>query len=259
MDLGIGGRSAIVCASSKGLGRACAVALAQAGCSLVINGRDEKALAETAAELRANYDVAVTAVAGDVGDPACQEELLAAGPAPDILVTNGGGPQPREFLALSRDQILRDMTLGMLAPIEMIQHVIEPMTQRGFGRIVNITSIAAIHSAPGVATSSGARAGLIAFLAGIARTVASCNVSINNLLPYKFETDRIRDTIAFAAGKSGSTFEQQSEALRGEIPAGRFGRPEEFGNVCAFLCSAHAGYLTGQNIRLDGGFHPAAF
>lgn len=259
MDLGISGKRAIVCASSRGLGRGCAMALAAAGCDLVINGRDEAVLKATAEEIADLHGVKVTPVAADVSSVDGQRALLAACPDPDILVNNNGGPPLRDFRELSRAQILEGVTQNMVTPLELIQAVIDPMCQRGFGRIVNITSLSVYQPIPGLDLSSGARAGLTAFLAGVARTVADKNVTINQILPGKFDTDRIRSTISFAAGKSGLSEEEQAKKVANEIPARRLGSPDEFGKTCAFLCSAHAGYITGQNIVLDGGLYPSAF
>lgn len=259
MDLGISGKRAIVCASSRGLGRGCAMALAAAGCDLVINGRDEAVLKATAEEIADLHGVKVTPVAADVSSADGQRALLAACPDPDILVNNNGGPPLRDFRELSRAQILEGVTQNMVTPLELIQAVIDPMCQRGFGRIVNITSLSVYQPIPGLDLSSGARAGLTAFLAGVARTVADRNVTINQILPGKFDTDRIRSTISFAAGKSGLSEEEQAKKVANEIPARRLGSPDEFGKTCAFLCSAHAGYITGQNIVLDGGLYPSAF
>ncbi|MGY6709195.1 MAG: SDR family oxidoreductase [Rhizobiaceae bacterium] len=259
MELGIRGRRAIVCASSRGLGRGCAMALAAAGVELVINGRDEKVLNATAEEIRDLHKVKVTAVATDVSTQEGQRALLAACPDPDILVNNNGGPPLRDFRELSREQILEGVTQNMVTPLELIQSVIDPMRERGFGRIVNITSLSVYQPIPGLDLSSGARAGLTAFLAGVARTVADKNVTINQILPGKFDTDRIRSTISFAAKKSGLSEDEQADKVANEIPARRLGSPEEFGSTCAFLCSVHAGYITGQNIVLDGGLYPSAF
>jgi 3-oxoacyl-[acyl-carrier protein] reductase len=254
MDLGIKGRKAIVCASSRGLGRGCATALAEAGCDLVLNGRDATALAATATDIRGRFRVAVTEVAGDVSQPLIQKALLAACPDPDILVNNNGGPPRREFLELSRAQILEGVTNNMVTPIELIQAVIGGMAERGFGRIVNITSLSVYTPMQGLDVSSGARAGLTSFLAGAARTFADRNVTINNLLPGKHDTDRLR-----GPNRAGLTLSEEEKEMLADIPAKRFGRPEEFGQVCAFFCSVHAGYLTGQNIPVDGGSYLSAF
>ncbi len=255
MDLGIRGRKAIVCASSKGLGRGCAMALAEAGCDLVVNGRNEKTLAATATEIRDRFGVAVAEVPGDVSEPPIQKALLAACPAPDILVNNNGGPPRRDFAELTRVQILEGVTNNMVTPLELIQTVIGGMAERGFGRIVNITSLSVYVPIPGLDVSSGARAGLTSFLAGVARTVADRNVTINNLLPGKLDTDRLR-----GANRAGQELtDDERTRLVADIPAKRLGTPEEFGQICAFLCSMHAGYLTGQNIPVDGGSYVSAF
>jgi 3-oxoacyl-[acyl-carrier protein] reductase len=259
MDLGIAGRRAIVCASSRGLGRGCAEALAAAGVHLVLNGRDAVALAKTAKELRERYRVDVAEVAGDVSQREVQGALLAACPQPDILVNNNGGPPPKDFRQLDRAAMLEGVTQNMVTPIELIQKVIDGMVGRGFGRIVNITSLSVYQPILGLDLSSGARAGLTSFLFGVARSVAGRNVTINNLLPGKFDTDRIRKTIEFAAAKTGKSLDEQAASTAAEIPAGRLGTTEEFGAACAFLCSAQAGFITGQNLRIDGGLFPGAF
>ena len=259
MDLGLKGRKAIVCASSRGLGRGCAEALAEAGCDLVVNGRDAAALARTAAEIRAAHGVEVIEIAGDVSDPAVREKLLAACPEPDILVNNNGGPPLREFRELTGEAMMAGVQNNMLTPIALIQAVIDGMAERGFGRIVNITSLSVLQPIPGLDLSSGARAGLTAFLAGVAGKVAGRNVTINHILPGKFDTARIRGSIEFAAKKAGISVEDQAERQEAEIPAGRFGTPQEFGQACAFLCSVHAGYITAHNLVLDGGLSARAF
>lgn len=259
MDLGIEGRKAIVCASSRGLGRGCAMALADAGCELVVNGRDAGRLAETAAELRERFGVTVSEVAADVSSPDGQKALLEACPAPDILINNNGGPPPRDFRDLSRQDILDGVTQNMVTPLELIKAVIDGMGERGFGRIVNITSLSVYQPIPGLDVSSGARAGLTAFLAGVSRTIADRNVTINNVLPGKFDTDRIRGTMKFNAEKAGISLDEQEKRIADGIPAGRLGTAEEFGKAAAFLCSAHSGYITGQNLVIDGGLYPSAF
>jgi 3-oxoacyl-[acyl-carrier protein] reductase len=259
MDLGIAGRKAIVCASSKGLGKGCALALADAGCEVVINGRNEATLKAAADEIAKATKAKVVAVVADVGTPEGQAKLFAACPAPDILVNNNGGPPFRDFRELSRQQMIDGVVANMIVAIELIQKVIDPMAQRGFGRIVNITSSSVMAPLAGLDLSSGARAGLTAFLAGVARTVADRNVTINNILPGPFDTDRLRAGIQTAATKSGTSFEQAAKARMAGVPAKRFGTPEEFGAACAFLCSTQAGYITGQNLLLDGGIFPAAF
>ncbi len=259
MDFGISGRKAIVCASSRGLGKACARALAEAGCEVVVNGRDAKTLAATAAEIVKATGAKVTAVAADVGTPDGQKALFAACPAPDILVNNNAGPPFRDFRELTRQQMIDGVTANMVVAIELIQKVIEPMSQRKFGRIVNITSGSVRMPLAGLDLSSGARAGLTAFLAGVARTVAGNNVTINNILPGSFDTDRLRSNLKSNAQKTGKTEDEAAKARIATIPARRFGQPDEFGAACAFLCSAQAGYITGQNLLIDGGVFNGAF
>jgi 3-oxoacyl-[acyl-carrier protein] reductase len=259
MDLGIKDRKAIVCASSRGLGRGCAEALAEAGCELVINGRDGTALSETGRAIRERYGVRVTEILADVSTPEGQAALIEACPDPDILVNNNGGPKFRDFRELDRAAILDGVTQNMVTPIELIQAVVDGMAERGFGRIVNITSLSVLQPIPGLDLSSGARAGLTAFLAGVARTLAHRNVTINNILPGKFDTDRIRSSFRFGAEKAGISVEEQAARQTAEIPARRLGTPEEFGQACAFLASAHGGYITAQNLVLDGGFFSRAF
>jgi 3-oxoacyl-[acyl-carrier protein] reductase len=259
MDLGIEGRKAIVCASSKGLGRGSAMALAEAGVELVVNGRDETVLAETAAELAARFKVKVTPVAADIGTRAGQDALLAACPEPDILVNNNAGPPRRDFRELDRQAMIEGVIMNMITPIELIQRTLDGMAGRGFGRIVNITSMSVKTPIAGLDLSSGARAGLTAFLAGVCRTVADRNVTINNLLPGMFDTDRLRAGFPAQARLQGKTAAEVARERAADVPAGRFGDPEEFGRACAFLCSAHAGYITGQNILIDGGLFRSAF
>jgi 3-oxoacyl-[acyl-carrier protein] reductase len=259
MDLGIRGRRAIVCASSQGLGKGCARALAEAGVSLVINGRNRILVEQTAEEIRQTTGVEVWPVVADVSTAEGQAALLAACPEPDILVNNNGGPPFRDFRELDRQAMLTGITMNMVTPIELIQKVIGSMAARGFGRILNITSLSVKMPIPGLDLSSGARAGLTAFVAGVARKFADKNVTINNLLPGSFDTQRLRSGFAAASQRTGKPEAAFATAAIAEIPAKRFGTPEEFGQTCAFLCSVHASYLTGQNILLDGGVYPAAF
>ncbi len=259
MDLGISGRKAIVCASSRGLGKACARALAEAGCEVIVNGRDGKTLEATAAEIAKATGAKVTAVAADVAAPDGQKALFTACPAPDILVNNNAGPPFRDFRELTRQQMIDGVTANMVVAIELIQKVIEPMSQRKFGRIVNITSGSVKMPLAGLDLSSGARAGLTAFLAGVARTVAGNNVTINNILPGSFDTDRLRSNLKSNAQKTGKTEDEAAKARIATIPARRFGQPDEFGAACAFLCSTQAGYITGQNLLIDGGVFNGAF
>ena len=256
MDLGIAGRKAIVCASSKGLGRACAEALARAGCEVVINGRDGATLEPVAAEIRAATGAKVSAVVADVATPEGQAALFAACPEPDILVNNNAGPPFRDFRELDRQKMIDGVIGNMITPIELIQKVVDAMAARKFGRIVNITSGSVKLPLVGLDLSSGARAGLTGFVAGVARSVAGSNVTINNLLPGIFETDRWRGGLAGTAKKRNLPIEQVRAEAIDAVPAKRVGEPAEFGATCAFLCSAHAGYITGQSILIDGGRFP---
>lgn len=259
MDLGIAGRTAIICASSRGLGRACAISLAEAGCSVIINGRNEEKLAATAHEIRERTGVHVTTIAGDVSSRDIQDKILAACPAPDILVNNNGGPPPTDFRKLDRSSILEGVAQNMVTPIELIQRVIDGMVERRFGRIINITSASVLTPITGLDLSSGARAGLTSFLAGVARDVAHANVTINSILPGMFDTDRIRGNIERMATLKNLDTETIRQERINSVPAKRFGEAEEFGKVAAFLASAHAGYITGQNILIDGGAFRSAF
>lgn len=258
MDLGIAGRKAIVCASSRGLGRACAMALAEAGCEVVINGRDAARLEEAAADIRKATGAKVVPVQADVARAEGQAALLKACAAPDILVNNNAGPPMRDFRELSREQMLDGVIANMIVAIELMQKVVDPMVERRFGRIVNITSGSVKMPLAGLDLSSGSRAGLTGFVAGVARSIAGANVTINNLLPGAFDTDRLRSTIAGAAARAGKTPEAAAVDRAASIPARRFGDPAEFGAACAFLCSAQAGYITGQNLLIDGGAFPGA-
>ena len=259
MDLGISGRKAIVCASSRGLGRACAMTLAKNGVDVVLNGRDEAALSATADAIRAAADVTVTPVIADISTAAGQQAVLAACPKPDILVNNNGGPPLKDFRDLGREEMLQGVTMNMVTPIEMIQAVIDSMIEQRFGRIVNITSISVRRPVYGLDLSSGARAGLTAFLAGVCRSVAEHNVTINNVLPGYFDTDRLRSGIAVTAKMQSKSENEVADGRAGEVPAKRFGTPEEFGEACGFFCSAQAGYITGQNLILDGGLYANNF
>jgi 3-oxoacyl-[acyl-carrier protein] reductase len=259
MDLGISGRKAIVCASSRGLGRACALKLAQAGCEVVVNGRSPDQVEATAAEIRKATSAKVTAVVADVATAEGQKALFAACAEPDILVNNNAGPPFRDFRELTRQNMLDGVIANMIVPIEMIQKAIEPMVAKKFGRIVNITSGSVRAPIPGLDLSSGARAGLTAFLAGVARSVAASNVTINFLLPGSFDTDRLRSNLEATAKKRTISVDQAKSERIATVPARRIGIPEEFGEACAFLCSAQASYITGQNVLIDGGAFPGAF
>ena len=258
MDLGIAGRKAIVCASSRGLGRACALALAHAKCEVVINGREGKALQATAAELRTATGSKIIEVQADLATADGQAALLQACPDPDILVNNNAGPPFRDFRQLTRAQMVDGVIANMVVAIELIQKVINSMAARKFGRIVNITSGSVKMPLVGLDLSSGARAGLTAFLAGVARSVAASNVTINFLLPGTFDTERLRSNITSNAKNKGISFDEAKAERIASVPARRFGQPDEFGAACAFLCSAQAGYLTGQNLLIDGGAFPGA-
>ena len=259
MDLGISGRKAIVCASSRGLGRGCALALAEAGCDVVINGRDRAALDRTAEEIARRFAVDVKAVTADVSTAEGQAALLAACPSPDILVNNNGGPPRRDFRELDRDKIIAGVVQNMVTPIELIKAAIDAMAERRFGRIVNITSSSVLAPIAGLDLSSGARAGLTAFLAGVCREVADRNVTINHLLPGKMMTDRLAAGWKWESEKTGRSLDDLKAETVAGLPAKRLGTPEEFGQICAFLCSVHAGYITGQNILVDGGSFAKAF
>lgn len=258
MDLEIAGRKAIVCASSRGLGRACALALAHAGCEVVINGRDRQALATAADELRKAAGAKIVPIQADVATAAGQTALFEACPAPDILVNNNAGPPFRDFRQLTRAQMIDGVIANMIVAIELTQKVIDFMVARKFGRVVNITSGSVKMPLAGLDLSSGARAGLTAFLAGIARSVAASNVTINFLLPGTFDTERLQSNIAANAKNKGISLDLAKAERMATVPAKRFGHPDEFGAACAFLCSAHAGYITGQNILIDGGAFPGA-
>lgn len=252
MDFGIAGRTAIVCASSKGLGKGCAKALAAAGCTVIINGRNSDSLVQTARELRSEGGN-IIAVVADVGTAEGRASLLAAASSVDILVNNNAGPPLRDFREVDREAMLAGVDANMITPIELIKAVIDGMKARRFGRIVNITSSSVKAPIAGLDLSSGARAGLTAFLAGVARTVAGDNVTINQIMPGAFDTDRLRTNFERAAKASGGDLDAITTARRQAIPARRFGTADEFGALCAFLCSNQAGYITGQSILIDGG------
>lgn len=257
MDLGIKGRHALVCASSKGLGRGCAIALAAEGVHVTLTARGAEALAKTAAEIRKAYPgVEVNEVAGDITTPEGRAEALKACPNPDILINNAGGPPPGDFRNWTRDDWIKAIDANMLTPIELIKATVDGMISRKFGRIVNITSAAVKAPIDVLGLSNGARSGLTGFVAGIARKTVRDNVTINGLLPGPFDTDRIRNVSAGQAKAAGVSTEEIMKKRASENPAGRFGDPEEFGLACAFLCGAKSGFITGQNILLDGGAYP---
>ncbi len=262
MDLGIQGKWALVCAASKGLGKGCAQALVREGVNVVITARGTEALEATATELRAlNPAVRVLAVAGDITTPEGRAAALAAAPQVDILINNAGGPPPGDFRDWNRDAWIKALDANMLTPIELIKATVDAMAERGFGRVVNITSAAVKAPIDILGLSNGARSGLTGFVAGLARQpkLASRNVTLNALLPGPFDTDRLRGTMAGAAAKTGRPVEQLLDERRALNPSKRFGNAEEFGALCAFLCSVHAGYITGQNLLLDGGAYPGTF
>jgi 3-oxoacyl-[acyl-carrier protein] reductase len=262
MDLGIAGKWALVCAASKGLGKGCAQALVGEGVNVVITARGAEALEATARELRAlNPVVKVIAVAGDISTAEGRAAALAACPQVDILVNNAGGPPPGDFRDWDRAAWIAAIDANMLTPIELMKATVDKMAERGFGRIVNITSGAVKAPLENLGLSNGARSGLTGFVAGLARQsrLASRNVTINNLLPGFFDTDRIRKTMQATSEKTGKSVQELTAARAKAIPAQRLGIAGEFGDVCAFLCSAQAGYLTGQNILLDGGAYPGTF
>ena len=259
MDLGIRGRNALVCAASKGLGKGCAMSLAREGVNLVITARGKEALEATAEEIRKATGAKVTAVAGDITTAEGRAAALAACPSPDILVNNAGGPQPGDFRNWSREDWLKALDANMLTPIELIRATVDGMIARKFGRVVNITSGAVKMPIPELGLSNGAGTGLTGFIAGIARQTVAHNVTINNLLPGPFDTDRLRSNLVFNAKKLGKTPEELARVRTEANPAKRFGTAQEFGDACAFLCSAQAGYITGQNLLLDGGAFPGTF
>ncbi len=257
MDLGLRGKTAIVCAASKGLGKACAFALAQ----VVINARDGAALAETADEIRSQTGVTVDTVAADVATQDGQARLIAACPDPDILVNNAGGPPAGDLLGMDRHAWAKAIEANMLAPFMLTRAIAPGMAARNFGRILTITSAAvkAAGSYTGLGLSVGARAGVTGAMAVFARQLAARNVTVNMLLPGRFDTARMRDNLAFTAAQAGRGLEAEEARLKSAIPASRFGDPNEFGALCAFLCSAQAGYITGQSIVIDGGAYPGLF
>jgi 3-oxoacyl-[acyl-carrier protein] reductase len=259
MDLGIRGKTALVCAASKGLGKGCATSFAREGVNLVITARGTEALEATAAELRKAYGVQVTAVAGDITTPEGRAAALAACASPDILVNNAGGPPAGDFREWEREAWIKALDANMLAPILMIRAVIDGMIGKKFGRIVNITSNVVKMPAAELGLSTGARAGLTGFVAGLARQTVQHNVTINNLLPGPFDTDRLRSNNEFLGKRIGKSAAEYARMRTEANPAKRFGTTPEFGDACAFLCSAQAGFITGQNLVIDGGVYPGTF
>jgi 3-oxoacyl-[acyl-carrier protein] reductase len=256
MDLGISGRQAIVCAASKGLGKACARSLAREGVDLVINARSADALAATAKEIAGETGVSVTPVAADIATEDGRRAVLAACPDPDILVNNAGGPPPGDFRDWGRDAWIKALDANMLTAIFMIKATVDGMIGRKFGRVVNVTSSTVKAPLDVLGLSNGARAGLTGFVAGLSRQTVRHNVTINNLLPGPFLTDRIISNTRFRAEQAGKTFEAMLEERKAENPSKRIGDPAEFGDACAYLCSAQAGFITGQNLLMDGGHYP---
>jgi len=256
MDLGLQGKTALVCAASKGLGKGCAMSLAREGVAVTIVARTPGTLEATAEEIRAATGAQVATVAADITTDAGRGAALGACPNPDILINNAGGPPPGDFRDWSRDDWIKALDANMLTAIELIKATVDGMSERRFGRIVNITSSAVKAPIDILGLSNGARAGLTGFVAGIARKTVRHNVTINGLLPGPFDTDRLRGNIKTVAAKSGRSEDDVAAERMAANPAGRFGDPAEFGEACAFLCSQQAGYITGQNLLLDGGAYP---
>jgi 3-oxoacyl-[acyl-carrier protein] reductase len=259
LDLGIAGRTALVCGASKGLGRGCALALAQAGVHVVIVARGADALEATAREISKLVGRKVKSVAADVTTEQGRARVLAACPAPDILVTNAGGPPPGDFRQWDRDAWIAALDANMLTPIDLIKKTVDAMIARRFGRIINITSSAVKAPIDVLGLSNGARTGLTGFVAGLSRKTVAHNVTINNLLPGSFDTDRLTGITQMLAKSWSQPADKVRSDLMAQVPAGRFGNPEEFGAACAFLASAHAGFITGQNFLIDGGAYPGTF
>ena len=261
MNLGISGRVAIVCAGSRGLGRAAAEALAAEGVTLIVNGRNRDALEETASQLRSTHGVKVQTVVGDVTTDEGRRDIVAVAPQADILINNAGGPPPGDFLDSDAQAWRAAFEANMLAPLLLTKALVPGMAERGFGRIVNITTAGVQSPAtyPQLPVSVGVRTGLTGAVAALARQIVGRGVTINALLPGRFLTDRLRSNLAFVAERNGTSVEDEMALAQKAVPAARLGRPEEFGAFCAFLCSQHAGYLTGKNIVLDGGAYPGLF
>ncbi|MGE4279663.1 MAG: SDR family oxidoreductase [Magnetospirillum sp.] len=259
MDLGIKGKKALVCGASRGLGLGCATALAEAGCDVLMIARRPEVLAQAADDVRLASGANILTLAADITTPQGRAAALALMPEPDILVNNAGGPPPGDFRDWDREAWIKALDANMLTPIELIKATIDPMIAKGWGRVVNITSGAVKAPIDVLGLSNGARSGLTGFVAGLARNVAKHGVTINNLLPGLFDTDRIAQVVGAQAKNQGISFEAAKTARAKSIPAGRMGDPAEFGATCAFLCSVHAGYMTGQNVLLDGGAYPGTF
>jgi 3-oxoacyl-[acyl-carrier protein] reductase len=259
MDLKIAGRNALVCAASKGLGKACAMSLAREGAKVTIIARTAATLEATAEEIRQTTGATVIAVVADITTDEGRAAALAACPAPDILINNAGGPPPGDFRQWDRKIWIAALEANMLTPIELIKATVDGMIDRKFGRIVNITSGAVKAPIDVLGLSNGARSGLTGFIAGLSRKTVAHNVTINNLLPGPFDTDRLRATVKASAEAAKRPFEDVWNERRTTNPAKRFGDPAEFGEACAYLCSAQAGFITGQNWLMDGGAYPGTF
>ncbi|MGE0558949.1 MAG: SDR family oxidoreductase [Burkholderiales bacterium] len=259
MDLGIKGRRALVCAASKGLGRACAMSLAREGVDVTILARGREALEKTADEIRKASGVKVTALVADITTAEGRAAALAACPDPDILVNNAGGPPPGDFRNWNREDWIKAVDANMLTPIELIKATVDGMIARRFGRIVNITSNSVKAPIEELGLSNAARSGLTGFVAGLARKTVRHNVTINNILPGQFMTDRLKTRLTVNAKEAGVTLEQYLEKRSQVIPAGRFGDPNEFGELCAYVCSTQAAFITGQNFLIDGGTYPGTY
>jgi 3-oxoacyl-[acyl-carrier protein] reductase len=259
MELGIKGRKALVCAASKGLGRACAMSLAREGVDVTILARGQEALEKTAEDIRKASGVKVTAIVADITTEAGRAAALAACPQPDILVNNAGGPPPGDFRNWSREDWIKAVDANMLTPIELIKATVDGMIARKFGRIVNITSNSVKAPIEELGLSNAARSGLTGFVAGLARKTIRHNVTINNILPGQFMTDRLKTRLTVNAKEAGITLEQYLDKRSQVIPAGRFGDPNEFGELCAYVCSMQAAFITGQNFLIDGGTYPGTY
>jgi 3-oxoacyl-[acyl-carrier protein] reductase len=259
MDFGIKGRTALVCAASKGLGRACAMSLAREGVDVTIMARGHEALEKTAEDIRKASSVKVTALVADITTPEGRAAALAACPQPDILVNNAGGPPPGDFRDWSREDWIKAVDANMLTPIELIKATVDGMIARKFGRIVNITSNSVKAPIEELGLSNASRSGLTGFVAGLARKTVRHNVTINNILPGQFMTDRLKTRLTVNAKEAGIALEQYLAKRSQVIPAGRFGDPNEFGELCAYVCSMQAAFITGQNFLIDGGTYPGTY
>jgi 3-oxoacyl-[acyl-carrier protein] reductase len=256
VDLGLTGRRAIVCASSRGLGFACANSLAREGVLVTLNGRDAESLSRARLMIEESHHVPVTSVVGNIMETSTQQALFEACPTPDILVNNNGGPAPGRFADWGRDDWIAALDANMLAPLAMIRLALDGMVERKFGRIVNITSAMVKTPMSPMGLSTGARTGLTSVAKALSKDVAHANVTINNLLPERIDTDRQQQMATLHANTANITVEEAYALMAATIAAKRLGRPEEFGDACAYLCSAQAGYISGQSIQVDGGSYP---